>query len=77
MTERAMAERAQRDAAIKACVQTWTRCRIPVEEEVSHPLEPMRRVLLKADGYGGSVAGRNVNDLDEVLIISGDTFANP
>lgn len=57
-----------------ASVQTWTRCRIPIEEDLPCCIGPARDVLEKAPGYYHTVADRNIDDLDEVVIILSESY---
>lgn len=63
-----------RQAAMDASVQTWTRCRIPIEEGLPYCVDPARDVLAKAPGYYHTTTGRNIDDLDEVVILSSELY---
>lgn len=64
-----------RRAAEQAAVQSYTRCRIPIDEELAHSIKPTREVLAKVPGHDNSIVGRNIDDLEEVLLVLSELFS--
>jgi hypothetical protein len=64
-----------------AQVQSWTRCRLPIEKPLPCLIDKYREdvggwrvslsLLVAAPGYYDSICGRNINDPEEVLFITG------
>ena len=63
-------------------VESWTRCRLPIEKPLPCALgddykkdeggwRASLRLLLAAPGYYQSLCGRNINDPEDVLFITG------